>query len=513
MFLKAVIIHPTPSPEKHVQIGIPTSSLMNCDVAIDGYHHFTRSTYDDAFLLHACKTEESLEEPPCMESFMCELQEGRKQKDPLAYAQHLYLKACQDGFDLHRVLGNSFVKLFAGCKSTSHAKQIFNRLPNRDEYSWSSLIQGLIECGELQQALDLLPTLADSYVQGYRPALMAVLKVCFELGYIECAQVVHIEVIKEDLEKDVFFGSALVRMYTKCGLLAEAQGVFDEIKDGDLVLWNTLIAGYVDHGLSEEVMRCLREMQWQALPPSPVTIVYGLRACVNAGCIEKGRELCTEVFKEGFEHDPFVGSALLNMFAKCSSLVEAQDIFDELPFQNVVLWNTLITGYVDHGLFDEALVCYERMKSQGLPGNAITFACTLKACANVDALEKGQEIHVHTIKEDYHINQIIGNALVELYIKCGSLEEALDVFFELPQRDIFSWTGLILGFAECGCREEALNCLEWMQLDGVSPNGASYVCSLKACGGVVSTGLTIHLEIVKKGYERDNCVGNALVDM
>lgn len=510
--MSAVICSP-PSPEKHVHAGIPLLGLMKGGVAIADYQHVIWPAYDDALRLHACEPEESLKDPPCLESFMCMLKNWREQKDPLAYAQQLLLKACHAGFDLDRTLGNSFLELFVGCRSMFHAQQIFNRMPYCDEFSWSSLIQGFIESGELQQAFDMLPILKESYIQGRRPALMAILKACFELGYIECAQVIHIEIIKDDLETDVFFGSALVRIYTKCGLLAEAQGVFDDIGNRDLILWNTLIAGYVDHGLSEEVMRCLREMQWQALPPSPVTIVYGLRACVNAGCLEKGRELCREVFIEGFEGEPFVGSALLNMFAKCSSVVEAQDIFDELPYQNIVLWNTLITGYVDHGLFEEALVCYGRMKSQGLPGNAITFACILKACANIEALEKGQKIHVEAVKEDYHSNQIIGNALVDLYIKCGSMEEAMDIFFELPHRDVFSWTRLIVAFSECRCGEKALNCLVWMELDGVNPSSASYVWSLKACGGDINIGLELHLEILKKGCEGDDCVGNALVDM
>ncbi|MCO5605885.1 hypothetical protein L7F22_060070 [Adiantum nelumboides] len=319
---------------------------------------------------------------------------------------------------------------------------------------------------------------------GYVPALMAVLKASYELGYIECTQIVHSEIIEEELEKDVFFGIALVRTYTKFSLLADAQAVFDEIVDVDLILWNTLIGGYVDHGLYEEVMQCLRQMQWQALPPSPVTIVYGLRACVNAGCLGKGRELCTEVFREGFEQDPFVGSALLNMFAKCSSLIEAQDIFDDLPFPNVVLWNTLLSGYLDHGMFDEALVCYGRMKSQSLPGNPITFVCILKACANAGFLELGQDIHILSIQNDYHLNAKLSNALLEFYVRCGLLEEALDVFSEITHRDVFAWTSLVVGFAEFGCEKKALDCLELMQLDGVSPNSATYVCVLKACEGM-----------------------------
>lgn len=512
-FSIAAISCPTASPQKHVHSSIPPLGLISGDDLISGYQHVVWPTYSDALRLRAREAEESIEELPSIENFRCLLKKWRQQKDPLAYGQGIFVKACEDGFDCHTAISNGLLELFVGCRSLFHAWQIFNRLPYCDEFSWTFLIQGLIDLGDLQHAINLLPLIKDSFVQGYRPALMAVLKACFELGYIECAQVVHMEIIKEELEKDVFFGIALVRMYTNCGLLAEAQGVFDEIGRGDLILWNTLIAGYVDHGLSEEVMRCLREMKWQALPPSPVTLAYGMRACVNATCLEKGRELCSEVFIEGFEGDPFVGSALINMFAKCGSALEAQDIFDELPFQNVVLWNTLITGYVDHGMFEEAVACYGQMQAQGFPGNAITYACVLKACAKIRALEMGKEMHVKSVKEDYHLNQTIGNALVDLYMKCCLMEEAMDTFLELSRRDVFSWTGLVVGFAENGYEEKALNCLALMELDGVSPSSASYVCGLKACRGDIKHILKVHLEVIKRGYEGYECVGNALVDV
>lgn len=509
----ALVMCPTPGLVEHVQSGISSSTPLKGDALISGHQHVKWKVCNDTLPYLACKAGELPKELPSMERLMCMLQEWREQTDPLAYVYQLFLKACLYGFDLHRGIGNTFIELFVGCGSISLTQQVFNRLPNCDEYSWSSLIQGFYECGEPEQAFSVLQCFRANCIEGYVPALMAVLKACFELGYIECTQIVHTEIVKEELEKDVFFGSALVRMYTKCGLLVEAQGVFDEIVDVDLILWNTLIGGYVDHGLSEEVMRCLREMQWQALPPSPVTLVYGLRACVDADCLAKGRELCIEVFREGFEQDAFVASALLNMFAKCGSLVEAQDIFDELPFPNVVMWNTLITGYLDHGYFNEALVCYGQMKSRGLPGNPITFVCVLKACAHTGLLELGQEIHTESVQDDYYLNTKFGNALMEMYIKCGLMEEALDVFSELAPRDVFAWTSLIGGFTDCRCEEKALNCFEWMQVDGVSPNSATYVCGLKACEGTMNTGRLLHLEIMKKGLENDDCVGNALVDM
>eukprot|EP00250_Pteridium_aquilinum_P020273 c24766_g7_i2 orf=1-354(-) len=117
------------------------------------------------------------------------------------------------------------------------------------------------------------------------------------------------------------------------------------------------------------------------------------------------------------------------MYAKCGMLQKAQEVFDELSTRDLVSWNTLIAGYVDHGHGKEALSCFKQMQLRGFSPNAITFACILKACGSIRALEKGEEVHAHIMREHWlERDVVVGSALVDMYARCGALEKAQEVF-------------------------------------------------------------------------------------
>eukprot|EP00250_Pteridium_aquilinum_P000158 c10176_g1_i1 orf=1-411(-) len=137
-------------------------------------------------------------------------------------------------------------------------------------------------------------------------------------------------------------------MYAKCGLLLEAREVFDALPVQDIVSWNALLAGFLEQGLEEEVLRCLKQMSLEEVSLDAVTFVYGLKACGCLGAMDKGRLLHADIIKEGLEGDAFIGNILVDMYAKCNSLAEAQEVFDELPVRDVVSWTALIAGYAEH---------------------------------------------------------------------------------------------------------------------------------------------------------------------
>ena len=135
-----------------------------------------------------------------------------------------------------------------------------------------------------------------------------------------------------------------------------------------------------------------------------------------------------------------------------------------LPIRNVISWNVLIVGYAQYGFSEKALTCFSRMKKEGFTLNAATFACILKACGKLELLEMGEQIHVKLSKDGLLENNIaMGNALVDMYAKCGMLVKAQKVFDDLPKRDVISWNALISGYAQHGLGDEALSCFVRMQ--------------------------------------------------
>lgn len=555
---------------------------------------------------------QDLDSPP-VEEFVSLLCEIRRLKD-LAYARSLHVYACVTGFDCDIVLGNYLVPMFVGCESVSDASRVFCKLAYPNEFSWSALAQGFVECGESQQAISLYKNqnmISSSFM------LTSLLKACsLKIRLLE-GQEIHSQLVKQGNDCELLVGNSLVDMYAKCGFLLEAREVFEQLPVHDVISWTCLIAGYVDRGLSEEALNCFEAMQLEDVSPNAVTYVCSLKACgSSAGHIEKGRKIHTRIVQEGLEMDlqvsntlidmyvkfasfneakqvfyglsvrdifswttllkcysqigaseealvsvgkmrldgvfpnlvafayivkacrnlgdiseglmvhsdivkmgyesnVHVGTTLLDMHGACGCLEDAQHVFDRLPFRNTVSWNALIAAYAEPGYGDKALSCYDHMQSEGLPQDEITFIFSLKASASTKSVDRGQLIHSELTKEGFENDPFVGSMLVDMYAKHGYLVEAWEAFNELPKCDVVSWTALIGGFTESKYHQQAHDCFELMVLEKVSANAFTYGFGLKACGGLkaIDKGMGLHMQVAKQGIDKDVFVCNALVDM
>ncbi|KAH7446487.1 hypothetical protein KP509_01G058800 [Ceratopteris richardii] len=356
------------------------------------------------------------------------------------------------------------------------------------------------------------------YEQGVSPnryTLQLVLKACTNLQDVKTGCKIHAEVIKSMFEGNQFVASTLVDMYVKCGLLAEAQDVFDELIVQDIVSWTALISGYAEHGPYERALDCFEQMQAKGIFPDAMTFVCCLKACTSSGAIHKGKQMHQEIVKVGLEAELFVASAMIDMYAKCVSLFEAENVFDMLIYHDVVVWNVIIAGYSEHGEGGKALDSLRKMRYEGVHPNTLTFISLLQGYDGLSSIDEVQEIHIEITKEGLEGDPLVGSALVCIYAKSGVLSAAQKVFDRLYSRNVVSWTALISGYADHGFGREALKWLKQMQADGVAPNDVTFVCSLKACGqmGALKRGKELHVEIAIEGFETDVFVGNTLVDM
>jgi pentatricopeptide repeat protein len=212
-----------------------------------------------------------------------------------------------------------------------------------------------------------------------------------------------------------------------------------------------------------------------------------------------------------------VGNALVDMYARCNDFENAQAVLKELPVKDVISWNGLITGYANVGKALEAMSCFVRMQNEGLSPDPITFTCLLKACSNTRAIGKGKEIHNEIVGRGLlEKDTVLGNALVDMYAKCGLIDKALEVCESLSLQNVVSWSTIIAAYAHDGQFHEALICFERMKSAGIAPNVVTLICALKACGnaGAVDSGKQIHEDIVSRGwFGKDPMLTNALIDM
>ena len=232
------------------------------------------------------------------------------------------------------------------------------------------------------------------------------------------------------------------------------------------------------------------------------TLVTSLKACANEKDLYKGTILHADILYRGLlQRSPYLAATLITMYCKCGMLMKAHRVLKELPVQNIVSWNALISGYVQDGQSDNAMSCFEQMVNEGLSPDPVTFICILKACGRMRAIDKGKQIHNEIIKRGLlETNLMLGNGLVDMYVKCGMLVKAQEALEDLPTRDVVSWNSLIAGFAQHGHSHEALNCFEWMQCEGVCPDEVTCLCILTACShsGHVDEGEAIFANMTKK---------------
>eukprot|EP00250_Pteridium_aquilinum_P014600 c22087_g1_i1 orf=558-3443(+) len=451
---------------------------------------------------------------PSIEDLICISQQCRRERC-LAHAMSAYALTCDCGLEAHEALGNYLVPMFVDCGSVLNAQQLFNKLLYCNDCSWTCLIRGYTEAGDMHCALDLGQVMHDYGVHPSKFAFVALLTACVELKSIEKGRKLHAEIAEEGLETDAVLGNMLVNMYVNFGSLVECRDVLNRLPVRDVISWTTLISGYAEHGLVEEAFSCLEQMQLEGLAPNATSYVCALKACGGVGAIGKGREMHAEIMMKGFDEDIVVGNILINMYAKCALLAEAQNVFDEMRAHDVISWTTLIAGYAEHGPSEEALNTMEQMQHNGVFVNTFTFVCALKACGSMGDLGKGQLMHAEITKMGFEKDLFIGNMLVDLYAKRGLLEESCKVFNQLPIQDVVTCTALITAYLENGLNEDVLKCMDEMQVWGVSPNAFTLVCGLKACCELrdLARGRELHCEIANKGLEGDLIVNTTLMDM
>ncbi|KAI5083700.1 hypothetical protein GOP47_0003443, partial [Adiantum capillus-veneris] len=390
-------------------------------------------------------------------------------------------------------------------RTLTEAQQVYDKSLVRDVASWNALISGFYERGCYKEAFLCYERMKQ---EGFSPdviTFLCILKACGSRGAYEWGKKVHDDLggIKGSLGDDSVLGTALVDMYAKCGEFKKAEKVFDKLPCHNIASWNALIAGYCQHGRCEEAMSCFEQMGYEGLSYDSRTFSCILKACGTLGAAEMGEAIHAEVFRKGLlQEDIVLGNALVDMYAKCGSLVKAQHVFNELPFRNVVSWNALITGYGQQEDEGNVLRSYAQMKHEGITPDAVTFVFVLKACGSMGAVERGKEIHTEIAREGVLGNvSILGSALVDMYANCGALVKAQEVFDKLSLQDLVSWTALIAGYCHHGYGEESLKCFEQMRCTGLSPDVVTLTCVLKACSslGAAEKG-QMYIETMRRGY-------------
>eukprot|EP00253_Pinus_taeda_P023058 PITA_23058 len=382
----------------------------------------------------------------------------------------------------------------------------------------------LCEKGQIREALTIL----QSTDRPHSTAYTSVLRACNSRKRLPEGKLAHAHMIQNQFQyQDVFLANTLINMYLKCGNMEFACKVFDEMAERNVVSWTAMIAAYTKHGFSAEALNLFSQMQRAGVQPNEFTFAGVLPVCASLAALEQGYAQCglfdnaLELFNKIPMRDSVAWNAMIAGCAKSGHVEKALELFEQMPERNVVSWNAMIAGLVQNrrviealelfgkiperdvvswnvmigafvhiGQFDEALRFYHQMQVTGVKPDMDTLSSVLPACANLVALVQGKEIHRDVIKKNFQSDVFLGSALVDMYAKCGAIEDARRVFDKMCNPDVVSWNAMIVGYAMHGCGGEALKLFEQMQLSGTNPDKVTFIGVLSSCcnAGLVDDG-------------------------
>ncbi|KAM3212868.1 hypothetical protein ACQJBY_065724 [Aegilops geniculata] len=217
-----------------------------------------------------------------------------------------------------------------------------------------------------------------------------------------------------------------------------------------------------------------------------------LQECVNRRDARLGKRIHARMVSAGFRCSDYMATKLLIFYAKIGELGVARDLFDGMPRRDVVAWNAMISGCTRGREEAQAVDMFGLMRAEGLRPDQFTFASVLCACAKMAALDHGRRVHGVMVKSAVAaVNVFANSALVDMYLKCSSAEDARRAFAAAPERNVTMWTALISGHGQHGHVREALALFDEMTRDGFRPNDVTFLAVLSACahGGLVDEGL------------------------
>ncbi|KAL6551587.1 hypothetical protein OROGR_007741 [Orobanche gracilis] len=296
---------------------------------------------------------------------------------------------------------------------------------------------------------------------------------------------IHAQMEKWNLYSDLFVPNSLIDAYSKGGLtgVKAAKMVFDVMEEKDLVTYNSIISGLVKAGVLPEARKLFDEM------PQRDTVSWNT---IMDGYVKAGEMIeAFELFEKMPSRDVVSWSTIIFGYAKMGDVEMAKVLFDSMPVKNLVAWTIMISVFSENGLAKEAIGLYHQMEEAKLKPDEGTVMSILSASAESGLLGLGMKVHRSITKSRLECGTVVSNALIDMYCKCGSLDNAWSIFNNMKTKDLVSWNSMIHGLAMHGHGHKALQVFDKMKQERFVPDNLTFVGVLSACShaGLIKDGI------------------------
>ncbi|XP_008224305.1 PREDICTED: pentatricopeptide repeat-containing protein At4g14850 [Prunus mume] len=416
-------------------------------------------------------------------------------------------------------LSNHLVNMYSKLDLPDSAQLVLQLNPSRSVVTWTALIAGSVQNGHFASAILHFANMLRESVQPNDFTFPCAFKASGSLRLPATGKQVHALAVKAGQICDVFVGCSAFDMYCKTGLRDEARKVFDEMPERNLATWNAYMSNAVLDGRPLNAVYKFIEFLRAGGEPNSITFCAFLNACSDTSNLELGRQLHGFVMRCGFGKDVSVLNGLIDFYGKCREVASSMMVFDTIDKRNDVSWCSLVAACVQNDEEEMACELFLRARKEGVEPTDFMVSSVLSACSGLAWLEQGRSVHAIAVKACVEGNLFVGSALVDMYGKCGSIEDAKRAFNGMPSRNLISWNAMVGGYAHQGHANMALALFEEMTVRSheVKPNYVTLVCVLSACSraGAVETGMQIFESMkakygIEPGAEHYACVVDLL---
>lgn len=376
-------------------------------------------------------------------------------------------------------IANCLIYVYSRCRLIDKAQLIFEKMAERDLVTFTTLISGFCVNNLFESAVGVFDQMLLEGLEPNEHTVSSVLTACGSM----LGEQIHGYMIKTMTDRSVHSACSLIEFYSRNGRIGQAKLVFENLEARNVVTWSSMISCCIRHEQIEDALWLFHDMICTGIEPNEYTFAAVLGACgMSSEFFSLGQQLHCLAIKLNLVSDNRVLNALLTMYGRSGGVDYLEKVFERIENLDVVAWCAVISGYFQNGFDEKSIELVSQMHKEGFTPNEYGLSSTLSSCANLASLDQGKHFHCLALKVGCDLDICVGNALINMYAKCGSIEDARLIFDAMSDHDLMSWNSLIHAYAHHGNGNEAISVFNtMMDARNIMPDHSTFVGILVAC--------------------------------